>query len=138
MNPEFDYKIIWQKWQDELIDNENLDIEDDTNEESEDEFTEPNTENLFAKKQSILITPMGILPYNEAMACNKIFNLWVGHTNFTINKYIAEILEQCDGVEALDVFTRYRFRIAIGNAFSDSTVMRNINNKIYDYLHDTN
>jgi hypothetical protein len=134
------YKIIWQKWQDELLDDmfaaNNVANEDEDLDEIDDQYDDPKHDNLFSKKQPILITPMGILPYNEAVACNKIFNLWVGHTNFTINKTIMNLIEQCDGVETLDVFTRYRFRISVGQAFSDSIVMRNINNHIYDYLHE--
>lgn len=136
-----DYKIIWQKWQDDLLDNilvpntnDSHDNEEDN--EYEDEIDHKN-DDLYGKKQPILITPMGILPYNEAVACNKIFNLWVGHTNFTISQTIMNLIEKCEGVETLDVFTRYRFRIAVGQAFSDSVVMRNINNNIYDYLHES-
>jgi hypothetical protein len=79
---------------------------------------------------------MGILPYNSANICLKNFNLWIGHTNFSISASIANIIESTDGVETLDVFTRYRFRIGIGKVFSDSSVMRLINNKLYDYINE--
>jgi hypothetical protein len=46
----------------------------------------------------------------------------------------ADIIETTSGVETLDIFTRYRFRIGVGKAFSDSEVMRDINNKIYKEL----
>jgi hypothetical protein len=41
-----------------------------------------------------------------------------------------ETIENCEGVELLDVFTRYRFRIAVGKCFTDNEVMANITEKI--------
>jgi len=81
-------------------------------------------------------TPMGIIPINESTTSGKVFNFWVGHTNFNISKPIAEVIENAEGVETLDIFTRYRFRISVGKAFDDSTVMRNINTKVYTELND--
>ena len=77
---------------------------------------------------------MGIIPVNDNTASGKLFNFWVGHTNFDISKKIANIIEKTDGVETLDIFTRYRFRIAVGKAFDDSEIMRNINKTIYSEL----
>jgi len=83
-------------------------------------------------------TPMGIIPINESTTSGKVFNFWVGHTNFNISKPIAEVIENAEGVETLDIFTRYRFRISVGKAFDDSTVMRNINTKVYTELNEAN
>lgn len=131
--------IIWQKWEDPLIPMDLTDLIEEEDEEEEDD-DQPDLDKLVQKvqtlKQQFIVTPMGVLPYNENTACSKIFNFWVGHTNFTINKEIMQILESCDGVEALDIFTRYRFRIAVGKAFKDSTVMRQINNRTYDYIYE--
>jgi hypothetical protein len=82
----------------------------------------------------VMATPMGIIPVTENTASSKIFNFWVGHTNFNISRKIAQIIEDTNGVETLDVFTRYRFRIAIGKVFTDSNVMKNINDNVYEYL----
>ena len=81
-----------------------------------------------------IATPMGIIPINESTASGKIFNFWVGHTNFDITNALALIIEETPGVETLDIFTRYRFRIGIGKAFHDSKVMRDINSRVYNYL----
>jgi hypothetical protein len=64
----------------------------------------------------------------------KIFNFWIGHTNFDITHKVADVIEKTDGVETLDIFTRYRFRIAVGKAFDDSSVMRDINKRVYSEL----
>jgi hypothetical protein len=68
------------------------------------------------------------------MASSEIFNFWTGHSNFPITKKISDIIENTDGVETLNIFTKYRFRIAIGKSFKDSIVMTNINNNVYEYL----
>lgn len=136
--------IIWEKWQDPIL-NHLGDINNLTNQDHQDDYEEDNeyndidedvafTENRTVHKYPIIITPMGILPYNEKTSCDKTFNFWTGHTNFSITKDISDILEQAIGVETLDIFTRYRFRIGIGKAFKDSEVMTNINNHIYEHI----
>lgn len=136
--------IIWEKWQDPILNNL-TDISDQMMNNHTDEYEEDyNTEEdgdtfdqpKVAYKYPIIITPMGILPYNEKTSCDKIFNFWVGHTNFSITKEICDILEESIGVETLDIFTRYRFRIGIGKAFKDSKIMTNINNKIYEHINE--
>ena len=92
-------------------------------------------QNMKASTIKVMATPMGIIPINDNTASGKIFNFWIGHTNFNITKKIAGVIETINGVETLDIFTRYRFRIAVGKAFNDSEVMRDINNTIYKELN---
>jgi hypothetical protein len=75
---------------------------------------------------------MGMIPLHEKTACTKIFKFWIGHTNFNITPNIANIIEQVEGIEILDIFTRYRFRIAVGKAFKDRDVMNNIQEAVYE------
>ncbi len=143
------HSIIWQKWFDPFGLDDNLDVPDIDN--LEEEFsnfissdTDDNTDVInndnylehkkFKGRVKVLATPMGIIPLNDNTASNKIFNFWLGHTNFDITHHIARIIELTDGVETLDVFTRYRFRIAVGKAFDDSNVMREINSRVYAEL----
>jgi len=140
--------IIWQKWADPFgedeIDsiqdllNQNDGISDNFIDEEENEQNKTINKNQIVKSSNqhikVIATPMGIVPVNENTCSGKIFNFWVGHTNFDITKNIASIIESTDGVETLDIFTRYRFRISIGKAFNDSKVMRDINKKVYSYL----
>jgi len=134
--------IMWEKWRDpfgEKDDNE-IDSEEYNNfyqDEDEEEFEQTIKNNLGQKQIKVIATPMGIIPMNENTASGKIFNFWVGHTNFDITKQIADIIEKIRGVESLDIFTRYRFRIAIGKAFFDSDVKKDIQDTIYDIVeHD--
>jgi hypothetical protein len=137
--------IIWEKWRDpfgevdeDISPNDGLgEFLDDNHEEDEEDSDQLINDNSFktvAKQVKVIATPMGIVPINENTASGKIFNFWTGHTNFDITKGVFNILETVDGVETLDVFTRYRFRIGIGKAFTDSYVMNNIQNSIYEYL----
>lgn len=130
--------IIWEKWKDPFLEKLNQEtdrLESDIYADTYEPNVEQDTEQSF--KFPMIMTPMGILPYNENTACGKLFNFWTGHTNFTINKHIGNLIESCKGIETLDIFTRYRFRIAIGKAFNDSEIMRYLNSVIYEYINDT-
>jgi hypothetical protein len=142
--------IIWEKWVDpfgqELDDAKWTDYEsslslhtEDAVEEyvDEDEDDEDIDEEIIVpapKTIRAIASPMGIIPYNELTAPGKIFNFWVGHTNFNISLNIAKIIEQCEGVEILDIFTRYRFRIGVGKCFNDAETMSEINSKLYQAI----
>jgi hypothetical protein len=141
--------IIWQKWadpfggDDDILIPDSINYENHRNEEPEFHDTEDEKEESMevshqlqkpSRQIRVMATPMGIIPFTENTASSKIFNFWVGHSNFNITKKIASIIEEISGVEALDIFTRYRFRIAIGKAFKDSRVMQKINEKVYTYL----
>jgi hypothetical protein len=82
----------------------------------------------------VIASPLGLIPYNEYTASSKIFNFWLGHSNFDITAAIKDAIEKTEGVEILDIFTRYRFRIAVGKCFNDADVMSNINKNVYDIL----
>lgn len=139
--------IMWQKWADPfgLDDNEDTTFDpyladyfdDDDDEQNIDEDNEDKKISKIEKSKpvKVIATPMGIIPMNDNTASGKIFNFWVGHTNFDISHKIASIIEKTDGVETLDIFTRYRFRIGVGKAFEDSQIMRDINKRVYKELN---
>ena len=101
--------------------------------EETDEETSDN-EHSFKSHTKTIITPMGMIPINERTPCTKTFKFWIGHTNFTISKEHHNIIDNTDGVEVLDIFTRYRFRVAIGKAFQDREVMQLIQENLYEKL----
>lgn len=139
-----DNLIIWQKWMDPFGEDEFPEISSDIDPEFyDDEPSENITEashpknpiiNTIKRNIKVIATPMGIIPVTDNTASGKIFNFWMGHSNFNITKKVASLIEETDGVETLDIFTRYRFRISVGKAFNDSDVMRNINDNVYSYL----
>lgn len=138
--------IVWQKWVDPFGKNpedvewpgfKDHDVSDDFDDDESESTIEKEVEKIQEIKSNpiqVIATPMGIIPYNEHTACSKIFNFWVGHTNFNITSAIAKIIEDSEGVEILDIFTRYRFRIAIGKLFEDNLVMKKINDNIYETI----
>ena len=138
--------IVWEKWSDPLGEDD-LDIlaedessadpepsfYDEENEETESEHGQEPIE-FYKRPTKVIMTPMGIIPYTDNTASNKIFNFWVGHTNFDITSSVATIIEQISGVETLDIFTRYRFRIGVAKLFETSSVINDINNSVYRFL----
>jgi hypothetical protein len=140
--------IIWQKWVDpfggdheetawtdyESVEQHHYHPKDD--EDIAEDTDSPDHPPVPVKSTSIKViaSPMGLIPYNEHTASGKIFNFWVGHTNFDLTETIIDVIEDHDGVETLDVFTRYRFRVGIGKCFDDAEVMSSINNTLYDGL----
>jgi hypothetical protein len=128
--------IKWEKWVDPFGENTgevkwNQYGDDDDSEASM--IFEERIEKHMPKQVRVIQTPMGIIPYNEHTSSSKIFNFWVGHTNFNISQSILDIIEDCPGVEILDPFTRYRFRIGVGKCFEDKEVMNNIQQQINNF-----
>ena len=131
--------IVWEKWRDPFLgyDENEIDIENSDIRYMDNVDTDEAGTITHSSPVRVIYTPIGIVPYNEYTASSKIFNFWVGHTKFTINNTIANILENCEGVETLDIFTRYRFRIGIGKIFKEIDVMQDISSKIETYLRYT-
>lgn len=139
MNTKQEDIIIWQKWVDpfgEKEDENSDDLDNFYDVDQEEDLEEDHFNSVLnpPKPIKVIATPMGIIPVNDDTASGKIFNFWTGHTNFNITAEISKLIENCDGVECLNIFTRYRFRIAIGKAFTDSVVMKEIQDTIYHYL----
>jgi hypothetical protein len=138
--------ISWQKWLDPFGSDDAEGLEHDPylgdyeEQELDDEVEDANDEDKEKKirhttqRLKVIATPMGIIPVTDNTMSGKIFNFWIGHTNFDITHKVADVIEKTDGVETLDIFTRYRFRIAVGKAFDDSSVMRDINKRVYSEL----
>ena len=135
-------KIVWEEWKDPLApllkdNSKTLKDEDSENiakyrdavktfgyDESEDD--DDDYRMLKGPTDVIgacIVGPMGIVPINESNIPSKLFTFWMGHTNFDIDDEVALKIEATPGVESLDVFTRYRFRIAIGRAFEQKGVL---------------
>lgn len=131
--------VVWEKWVDPFgLDHDETkwtDYNSDIIDSIENDLVEEKSVIKSSKPIKVIATPLGLIPYNEYTASSKIFNFWIGHTNFNISESVKDILEHCSGVEILDIFTRYRFRIAIGKCFNDSEVMSTINEQISQLLN---
>jgi hypothetical protein len=132
--------IVWEKWLDPLgLEQEDayvskFDDDDEDLLEQKDELEEFDHKESIPKHIRVLSTPMGLIPIDHSMSIGKVFNFWVGYTNFNITSNICYLIETTEGVESLDIFTRYRFRIGVGKLFEDGEVMRNINTRVYEFI----
>lgn len=136
-------KIVWEKWRDPFIGYDENDVDIDHERDIIDNYIDHVNENDPEKNLNtvhnnegikVISTPMGLIPYNEYTASSKIFNFWTGHTNFNLSESIVNILQNTDGVETLDIFTRYRFRLGIGKVFDETSVKQQIWDNINDYF----
>jgi hypothetical protein len=128
-------KIAWKKYDWPYTRKEDIeDEEDETNElplpflQLEENIL-PNQKNTKGVK--FLFTQFGVIPVDEITNPNKVFNTWIGHTNFDLTKKIEQTIEEVKGVEVLDVLTRYRFRVAVGLMFKDKDVRLKIQDAVY-------
>lgn len=127
-------KMSWQKWFDPLGSNINefeypgaigTHETDELFEEEDEEFDNTNIQ-LPGRGLRLIYTPFGVLPITEYNNPDKNFNFWICHTNFNISKSVQEAIESVDGVESLTIFSRYRFRIGVGQLFDASQVKLDI------------
>lgn len=134
------YDVYWEKWIDAytpeetevvLLDEESL--EEDHSISFEEEL---GVEFKKFKNIQTIFTPFGVLPLTEQSLASSYFKFWVGHTNFKITPKFHRIMSSVDGVESIDVFTPYRFRIGIAKLFKDRTVMSQIRKNLVDYIED--
>jgi len=85
----------------------------------------------------VVITPLGMIPLQPFNDPTKVFNFWLGETNFPLSKKRGFILNNIPGVEILDIFTKYKFRIAIGNNFDFQEVKSEIEKVFKAYKEPT-
>lgn len=82
--------------------------------------------NLKNKTYKILVNPFGLHVATEQVLPNTAFNFWIGHTNFDIDTKVFKTIDDSAGVESLELYSRYRFRIGIGKQFKTSEVFSGI------------
>lgn len=131
-------RIIWKKWQCPLTPLVEAKDEDGDEDGDEDELysamqsfgftnTDVSNEKPLPWRGPAFYGPHGIVPVHEGNVPSRLYNFWMGHTNFDLNdstekgrwfKRIADV----PGVESFNAYTRYRFRVGIGMAFNDVAV----------------
>jgi len=138
-------KIGWVQWKNPYVVDSNKNTNDkwdyqagDVDLDDDEDDCDEDCDNCSAKPQGnmkVVLTPMGAVPLPEHSAPQKVFNLWEAHTNFDITRNVLKIVEQVEGVETLDVFSRYRMRVGIGKMFDTKSVIRDINNNLYKVIN---
>ena len=139
------YDVYWEKWID-AFEQEDMDLEEDihqmqellANEEGIEEDDLELVDHSVSHIRSI-VTPFGVLPLTEQTRASHYFKLWVGHSNFKLTEDFYRVIAQQPGIEALDILTPYRFRIAVGKMFTDRDVMKEVRDKMVLHVrNDTN
>ena len=136
------YDVYWEKWIDAFEEDAEAQLEDHEEEALEGGFFD---EESFSEEEAFketishiqsIITPLGIMPITEQNRASTYFKLWVGHCNFKLTEDFYKIIGREGGVEALDILTPYRFRIAVGKMFVDRNVMKAVRDKMVLYAND--
>jgi hypothetical protein len=99
-------KIAWERW---------LDFDPEVNEKDSEEEED---EQSFEILPLMVRTPLGAFCPYEQMSPTKMFDCWIGHTNFDITEAEKHALDRVPGIEVLKIMSRYRFFIGIGKLFS--------------------
>ena len=133
------HAVYWEKWVDAFEEEEKLfDEQQGVDEEefiSAEELKMLGLDNLNTSPPiKSIITPFGILPLTERSLASRHFKLWVGHSNFKLTHNMCLLIQQTRGVEAFDILTPYRFRIAIGKLFVDRNIMTSVRDNMLSNL----
>ena len=122
-------KFVWEKWHNPVEEELNSynsmfmmpeEIEPEDELEGAAEIIAPTIINRF---------PLDLInALHEKNRTLNSFDFWTLHTNFDITPRVKDIIEKTDGVETVDVLTRYRVRIGftISGVFDNSAVRQNI------------
>ena len=125
-------KIAWERWDEDVIEQEMVE-NFFAQFETEEEFEEAQDALSFLEKiPSLVTTPMGMYQLHDKMNIMTQFDCWRGYTNFDITTSVQDALESVDGVELLEVMSRYRFFLGVGKLFNFSDVRRDVEEQLCD------
>lgn len=109
-------KIAWENWK------EKVDYSPPENklEESTEEDEDAIEKSLLSAMEipRLVQTPLGIFHYEDKLKPSEKFDCWIGYTNFDITQNVSDLIEYVDGVEALEVMSRYTFFLGVGKMFN--------------------
>ena len=130
-------KIAWENWK------EKVDYSPPENklEEAVEEDEDAIEKSLLSAMEipRLVQTPLGIFHYEDKLKPSEKFDCWIGYTNFDITQNISDLIECVDGVEALEVMSRYTFFLGVGKMFNFRDVRLGIESLILEpeYPEDT-
>ena len=130
-------KIAWENWK------EKVDYSPPENklEESTEEDEDAIEKSLLSAMEipRLVQPPLGIFHYEDKLKPSEKFDCWIGYTNFDITQNISDLIECVDGVEALEVMSRYTFFLGVGKMFNFRDVRLGIESLILEpeYPKDT-
>ncbi len=123
-------RIVWHKWK-PPFNHYSGDLKTVDEIEADDSWNKDEKDNSFYSGP-VCHTPQGLIPLHEHVCPSRLYNFWIGHTNFNISEAVRDQIKRAPGVEVLMIPTRYRFIIAIGQAFDEDAVKKEIDNLFAD------
>ena len=123
-------KIAWERWDEDVIEQEIVEDFYEKHDESEDEDGVEDALTFLEKIPSLVSTPMGMYQLHDKMNVMNQFDCWMGYTNFDITESVKRTIEDIKGVELLSIMTRYRFFLGVGKLFKFSSVRRLIESSV--------
>lgn len=129
-------RIVWEKWRDsENYDNTLQDLNQDaeiSNDEDDDEESVQMSMSVNIYPH-IVRTPLGEYSVLDNNLPSKMFDCWIGHTNFPITQEEFEVLDlEIEGIDVLRIVSKYRFFIGVAKLFEFRDVANQINNILCD------
>ena len=123
-------KIAWENWK-EKVDYSPPEINepDETLEEDVDGLEKSLLSAMEIPR--LVQTPLGIFHYEDKLKPSEKFDCWIGYTNFDITGNVRDIIESVDGVEALEIMSRYTFFLGVGKMFKFRDVRTRIEENIF-------
>ena len=120
-------KIAWERWDEDVIEQEIAEEFYSSQPDEEDEDGVMQDAIMFLENiPSLVTTPMGMYQLHDKMSIMNQFDCWMGYTNFDITESVKETIENIEGVELLNIMTRYRFFLGVGKLFDFPDVRREI------------
>jgi hypothetical protein len=113
-------KIKWSKWEGATSEKPNFDFTPEKDVKFLDNDERESESDVSTESPLLILTPLGMIP------CKPFSNIWIGETNFNIGEMGASIINDIQGVDMFDVFSRYKFRIAVGGCFKFEDVKKSI------------
>lgn len=98
-----------------------LQTDDDVLEYTEDQEEETAHGNIMIPITADMIKDINLLT---------TFDCWIGHTNFDITTDVQQKLDKIMGVEALKIYSRYRFFLGVGKMFDFKNVRSEIEQQL--------
>ena len=120
----FESKIVWENWKNPMLPDFEVQIDDEPDE----EYVETRKEIARSKAFTgqFMAGPMGVIPLTNSGNPERIFKLFVGHTNFNVSEPFMEAIKVLPGVEILKVMSRYRIWLGVGQLFEANAVKASI------------
>ena len=121
--------VKWEKWTNPfgIPDNE---LDEYTDEEDVDDLDEDWQRPSPKAKPFVMFSNYGSIPLNFSSNPLRSYNWWVAYLSWPMTAEDYEGINNCLGVETLDYFSSYRFRIGIAKLCDEKATRK----RVTDYL----